>query len=196
MRAVVVDGAANLVAAANQTGARLVHLSTDVLFDGTAGPYSESAEPTPIHAYGKAKADAEKLVDAMQNHVIARTSLVYSATVRDPTAIWLQSSIDRGKTVTLFTNQLRCPIEASDLSAALLELAEHDFVGTINVAGLQEVRRSDFARKVLKRWDIPTDTVVDGPDETGRYPLDVRLDTTLAQSTLQTRLRGLDEVMD
>jgi dTDP-4-dehydrorhamnose reductase len=64
------------VAAASQVGARLIHLSTDVLFDGEHAPYRESDPPAPITFYGAAKAAAEGIVATYPNHVIVRTSLV------------------------------------------------------------------------------------------------------------------------
>jgi len=75
-QATIVDGTGAVVAAASQVGARLIHLSTDVLFDGEHAPYRESDPPAPITFYGAAKAAAEGIVAAHPNHVIVRTSLV------------------------------------------------------------------------------------------------------------------------
>jgi len=75
-QATIVDGTGAVVAAASQVGARLIHLSTDVLFDGEHAPYRESDPPAPITFYGAAKAAAEGIVATYPNHVIVRTSLV------------------------------------------------------------------------------------------------------------------------
>ena len=75
-QATIVDGTSAVVAAASQVGARLIHLSTDVLFDGEHAPYRESDPPAPITFYGAAKAAAEGIAAAHPNHVIVRTSLV------------------------------------------------------------------------------------------------------------------------
>jgi dTDP-4-dehydrorhamnose reductase len=75
-QATIVDGTRAVVAAASRVGTRLIHLSTDVLFDGEHAPYSESDPPAPITFYGAAKAAAEGIVAAHPNHVIVRTSLV------------------------------------------------------------------------------------------------------------------------
>jgi dTDP-4-dehydrorhamnose reductase len=75
-QATIVDGTRAVVAAALQVGTRLIHLSTDVLFDGEHAPYRESDPPAPITFYGAAKAAAEGIVAAHPNHVIVRTSLV------------------------------------------------------------------------------------------------------------------------
>ena len=75
-QATIVDGTGAVVAAASHVGARLIHLSTDVLFDGEHAPYRESDPPAPITFYGAAKAAAEGIVAAYPNHAIVRTSLV------------------------------------------------------------------------------------------------------------------------
>jgi len=75
-QATIVDGTRAVVAAASHVGTRLIHLSTDVLFDGEHAPYRESDPPAPITFYGAAKAAAEGIVAAYPNYVIVRTSLV------------------------------------------------------------------------------------------------------------------------
>lgn len=192
---VIVEGTRNLAEAAGQVNARLVHMSTDVLFDGTAGPYLESAEPTPIHDYGRAKAESEALAAAHDNQVTVRTSLIYNEDNAGSVA-WMQQALARGEQITLFANQLRNPIQANDLARACLELASHAHVGVLNVAGPQNVTRAYFGRKFTQRFKLPTDKIRDLPDTSGNYPLDVRLDTTLAQTILQTKLRGVDKVFD
>ena len=167
---VIVQGTVNLLAAARTTGARLLHMSTDVLFDGTAAPYLESAEPTPIHAYGQAKADAEAFVEQYHNHVIIRTSLIYNE--NHATSIdWMQSALARGEPITLFDNQWRNPIQANDLANACLELSGSEFMGVIHVAGPQDVTRAQFGRKFIDRFNLPTDNIHDAPDTSGKFPL-------------------------
>ncbi len=193
MHHVIVDGTRNVIKAARTTGARLIHMSTDVLFDGSAPPYVEADEPMPIHAYGRAKAEAEALFADCPNHVIVRTSLIYHED--DVYSIeWMQKSLDQGKPIQLFDNQWRNPVQAVDLSMAILELCDHAFTGVIHLAGVQDVTRAHFGRKQLTHFNIPTDNVHDAPDTSGNFPLDVRLDTTLAQTMLNTMLRGVDEV--
>ena len=64
MESVICQGTANIVDAASAVNARLIHLSTDALFDGLNPPYRESDPPHPLHAYGRAKAEAERIVAA------------------------------------------------------------------------------------------------------------------------------------
>ncbi|MGB1249249.1 MAG: SDR family oxidoreductase [Candidatus Promineifilaceae bacterium] len=195
MANVIVMGAQNMVAAAQSADAKLIHLSSDVVFDGSAAPYDESAETAPVHAYGRAKADAEKIIATYSNHVIVRTSLIYSLRLIDNGTRWMRQAIAENNPPTLFNNHYRNPIYADDLSLACLELAGNTVTGRINLVGAQTVLRSGFARKLLTHWGVPIHSVKDAPDETGRFPKDLRMEIKRAQAVLQTRLRGVDEVL-
>ena len=196
MASVIVDGTRHVAEAAAAVGARLVHLSTDVIFDGTAGPYTESAEPTPIHAYGSAKTSAETIVSHHPNHVIVRTSLIYGLEIMDNGTRWLVDALRAGQPVTLFDNQWPNPVWAVSLSNALLELAASDFNGVLNVAGAQATTRADFGLRMLDWWDVSQrESLTIGSGDPQRWPADCRLDLTLARTVMQTPLPGVDTVL-
>lgn len=185
-RPVIVDGTANVANAAAGAGARLVHLSSDIVFDGLAGrPYREPDAQTPITDYGRAKTRAEHLIRTLSpGALVVRTSLIYGgphgpespheATARDPSAVF-------------YEDEVRSPIQVDDLAAALLELASSDVAGILHVAGPDAVSRHQFAELIAGR---PVRHV---PAPVGR-PLDCRLDTSHARSLLTTTLRGAREV--
>ena len=196
MAATIRRGAENITAAAAEQEARLVHISTDVIFDGQHAPYREEDPPAPIHAYGHAKHDAEKIVGSYANHVIVRTSLIYSLQLVDRGTEWVVNALQAGEPVTLFTDQMRNPIEAGALSRALLELVELEFAGRLHVAGAQRLSRADFALRMLDWWRVePAADPTFGPCDPNRWPLDCTLDTTRAQALLATHLPGVDEVV-
>jgi dTDP-4-dehydrorhamnose reductase len=184
-RETTIDGAENVARAAATVGARLVHLSTDVVFDGRKGaPYVEDDPLTPVTDYGRAKAEAEsRVAGAHPQALIVRTSLIYGgaqpskheATARDPS-------------FTFFTNEIRNPVQAGDLAEALLELAELDVSGPLHVAGADAVSRAEFAEL------ITGGPVASAPAPPTR-PLDCSLDSSRAQALLRTRLRGVREVL-
>lgn len=115
-----VDGTRHVAHAAQRIGAHLIHLSTDVVFDGEHAPYDETAVPAPITPYGESKARAEQVVRAEHPRaLIVRTSLVYGFAPMDPrTRQTLAGEMPR-----LFTDEYRCPIFIDDLADALIELA-------------------------------------------------------------------------
>ena len=116
---VIVAGTRHITQAAASCGARLVHISSDVIFNGREAPYAESAEPAPLHAYGRAKAEAEKIAAAYANHAIVRTSLIYGLRLMDRGTAWMVEALRAGEPVTLFTDQIRNPVWAQQLEPGL-----------------------------------------------------------------------------
>ncbi|MGN6380044.1 MAG: SDR family oxidoreductase [Gaiellales bacterium] len=188
-----VDGSAVVAAAAEAAGARLVHMSTDIVFDGRAGrPYTERDPVTPCTGYGRAKAAAEQRVAACSpSAVIVRTSLVVGG---DGSSRHEQLALDVAagrRSLGFFVDEIRCPVQVGDLAAALLELAGGDAGGILHVAGPDAVSRLELARLVTGRPDLPSERSADLPDP---RPLDCRLDCTRAAGVLRTRLRGVREL--
>lgn len=176
-----VDGSAAVARAAR--GRRLVHVSSDVVFDGTRGRYREADEPRPVNSYGESKLEAERRVAELHDApLIARTSLIYGGSDPGP-----QERLAREGT-RFFVDEIRSPVHVGDLADALLELVTLDVSGPLHVAGADDVSRYDFA-KLLGAGEI--DAAHTTPD---RAP-NVSLDSSRAQLLLKTRLRGVYETL-
>ena len=196
-RSVIADGSAAVAAASAAAGARLVHVSTDVVFDGRLGrPYREDDEPSPITDYGAAKLAAERAVaDRAPGAVIVRTSLIYGGPRREPSH---QERQPLDGSMKFFTDELRSPVQVGDLAAALLELVALTGVfGPLHVAGADGVSRHEFARLVVgARGGDPAGVEAASFRELGLdRPADCRLDCSRAASLLRTPLRGVREVL-
>lgn len=189
-------GATHITEAATNVGARLIHLSTDVIFDGQQAPYREDDPPSPIHAYGRAKAAAEASVGRYSDHVIVRTSLIYGLELIDRGTGWMQAALVAGRPVTLFTDQMRNPVWAVTLSRACLELASLAYTGILHVAGQQRLSRAEFGLKMLDWWGIKgREGLHFGPSDPERWPQDCTLALDRARTVLQTSLPGVDTVL-
>jgi dTDP-4-dehydrorhamnose reductase len=181
-----VDGAENVARAAAGVGARLVHLSTDVVFDGRRGRYREEDVPAPVHDYGRSKAEAELRVAAADpTAAIVRTSLIYGGA--EPSEHERAAHEAR---FPFFVNELRSPVQVTDLAAALLELAALDHAGPLHLGGADDVDRWTFA--CLIRGDESAEQAV---AEADTRPLDCTLESARARGLLRTRLRGVREVL-
>jgi dTDP-4-dehydrorhamnose reductase len=188
----VVDATANVVRAAVAVGARLVHVSTDLVFgDDGAAPYREDAEPRPVSRYGRAKLEAERIV--ARDHgdaVIVRTSLLYGNAGGPQEELALRDDI------AFFVDEIRTPTHVADLAAALLELAEGDERGILHVAGAESASRYELARLLAADQGRDPDELRQTKTRQGSgRPANVALDTTRAQALLRTRMRGVREVL-
>jgi dTDP-4-dehydrorhamnose reductase len=198
MERVIVEGTRHVAQATAHVGARLVHLSTDVVFDGRRGGYTEKDRPNPVHDYGRAKLASEELIQAtLPAAAIVRTSLVYGFAPLDPRTEWTLAAAQGQNNVTLFTDERRCPIYAPDLADALLELAANDYAGVLHGAGAEAVSRYEFGVLLCRALEVdPTRLrpalAADSPQP---RPLDCTLDITRAGQVLRTRLRGVREVI-
>jgi dTDP-4-dehydrorhamnose reductase len=180
---VIVDGSRTVAEAASAADARLIHMSTDVVFSGARGRYVEDDYLDPVTDYGRAKAEAERLVAAAHpDALLVRTSLVYGGA--QPSKHEL-AALERKH--AFYTNEIRCPVHVADLAAALLELATLDVSGPLHVAGRDAVSRAEFAALIA---GAPVEEAEAPP---GR-PLDCTLDSSRAEGILRTRLRGVREV--
>ena len=149
---VIVEGSECIAKAARTAGAALVHVSTDMVFDGRSGPYGEDAEPSPITPYGLAKARAEKRVRAAHPAAaIVRCSLLYRLDPPDRSlAAWLDGP-DGGPAYPLFVDEIRCPAPVDDVARALVllagKLAAGEAVpGVLHAVGPVAISRYDFGR--------------------------------------------------
>jgi len=128
-----------VVEACQTIKAHLVHLSTDFIFDGTAGPYSEDDAPNPISIYGQSKLDAETIVKAATcPWSIVRTVLVYGIAPglsRSNIILWVKSSLEQGKAIKVVDDQFRTPTLAEDLAKGCLLIAEQKARGVFNISG-------------------------------------------------------------
>lgn len=197
-RAVITDGSAHVAHAARRYEARLVHLSTDVIFSGQRGNYREEDTPDPITDYGQAKYEAERLVAAhAPDALLVRTSLIYSLDGRDPHSKFVLDGVRRGQPVTLFTDEYRNPIYIVELAQALLELLRIAVRGPLHVASAERLNRYAFGLAIARYHGVPTDCLVPTtPDTLGMTrPKDCSLNSQRAQSLLRTRLRGVSEVL-
>jgi dTDP-4-dehydrorhamnose reductase len=188
-RATTFDGAVAVARTAAAVGARLVQISTDVVFDGEKGePYVEGDEPTPLTDYGRAKADAERAVlEAHPGALVVRTSLLYGGELPGP-----QERLAADTEATFFTDEVRCPIQVGDLAAALLELVELDVGGVLHVAGADRLSRAEFAELLAGR---PVRTARIADSDVPR-PRDCSLASDRARELLLTPLRGARQVLE
>jgi dTDP-4-dehydrorhamnose reductase len=148
-----VNGVENIVHAAKLTGAHVVQLSTDYVFDGKGGPYAEDDRPNPISYYGRTKLASENLLRTSGvPHTIVRTMVLYghARRVKPNFALWLVSELRQGRPVRVVSDQVGSPTFVDDLAFGVVKIVELRKQGIYHVSGPDLVSRYDFARELAR----------------------------------------------
>ncbi len=144
-----VEAVENLVKACEKFSVRLIHLSTDFIFDGTHGPLDETEKPNPLSFYGKSKLAAEELIQKSKiDWAILRTVLVFGVTKdmsRSNIVLWVKKSLEEGKTIQVVNDQWRTPTLAEDLAMGCYLAASKKAKGIYNVSGETMMTPYDIA---------------------------------------------------
>lgn len=190
-----------VVAGCQATQAELIYLSTDALFDGEHPPYREEDDPAPVHEYGRWKAKAEWFVrEEMPAAAVIRTSLITQLTPLDPRCRWIVNSLREKKPISLFVDELRCPILVEDIATQIWELAAlpaSERAGIWHLAGVEALSR--YAIGLLVAAHKGLDPAGITPAYSASFPTprprDLRMLTTRADKQLKTKARPLSVLL-
>ena len=144
-------GAKNVALAGKQTGSKVVHISTDYVFDGIKDePYIETDKPNPISIYGKSKLEGERAVqETCGNYIIIRTAWLYGPYRKN----FVTTILDLGKknhSVSVVTDQYGCPTYTVDLSDAIRNIISLDLRGIYHVTNYGTCSRFEWAQKIFE----------------------------------------------
>ncbi|MFY0688119.1 MAG: SDR family oxidoreductase [Cyclobacteriaceae bacterium] len=157
-----------LINACQKIDAFLIHISTDFIFDGKAGPYQENDKPNPLSHYAESKLASEKLLEnASIDFAIVRTMLVYGIAhdmSRSNIILWVKKSLEEGKQIKVVNDQWRTPTLAEDLAKACITIAKGRVKGTFHISGKDMLTPYDMAIATAKHWNLDKDLIeeVDG----------------------------------
>ena len=159
--AVNAQATATLAEAAAGVGARLVAVSTDAVFDGQTGGYTEIDPVSPVNVYAQSKLAGERAaLEASPTHLVVRTTLFgWNAQPKRSLAEWALARLDAGDRVPGFTDAVFAPLEASTLGEVLLDLVETGASGVVHVGSRDAVSKFDFARAVAETFGHDPDRV-------------------------------------
>ena len=155
--AVNVRGTEYVAQACAEAGAMLVHLSTEYVFDGHAGPYVETDPPSPISVYGRTKLESERVVAATCSRwAVARTTVLfgYAAGVRPNFVLWLLDRLASREPTRVVADQVGSPTLADNLAEMVLALAHGPAQGVYHTVGASRLGRYEFAQLVAEVFDL------------------------------------------
>lgn len=190
------------------SGAKMILCSTDTVFDGTKGMYTEEDAPNGVNFYAETKIKAEGIVrDTLENGVITRLSLVMGLPVLGAGNSFLAKTFDawkKGEQTKFPENEIRTPVDVITVGGAFLEIAGGDFTGILHLGCSTRINRYEMACQIAEKLGyssslvIPTDSNA-MPDRAPR-PNDASLDNSKARRVLktpmQTLMSGLDLVLE
>jgi dTDP-4-dehydrorhamnose reductase len=159
-----VDAVQFISHAARTAGAHVTHLSTDFIFDGTAGPYDEAGIPNPLSHYGDSKLAAEKIImENLPDWVIARTVLVYGVAQdmsRSNLILWVKKSLEEGKSIQVVNDQWRTPTLAEDLAMGCYLIVKKHAKGIYNISGKDMLTPYEMAMKTCDFFNLDKKLIV------------------------------------
>ena len=178
---------------------RMVHLSTDAIFDGERGGYEEGDEARPVNEYGASKRAGEvRVLEANPAALVVRTNL-FGCGLDGPAALvgWILSQFKSGKDVPGWTDVRFNPLFTGTLASVLLELTESERSGPLHLAARNSMSKFEFARIVGATWGYNPDRVrptrsLDALLRT-RRPLDTTLAVDLAERMLGRRVPSVED---
>jgi dTDP-4-dehydrorhamnose reductase len=146
-------------------GAKLVHLSTDTVFDGVAGNFQPTDKPAPLNLYGetKAAAEIEVLRCGREHAAVLRTSPIIGNSPGGDRGLHerLFMSWKEGRPASLFTDEIRQPVEVSNLADVTIELCERENLsGLFHWAGSEAISRYEIGIRIARHFGLEVDALV------------------------------------
>ncbi|MBI5475362.1 MAG: dTDP-4-dehydrorhamnose reductase [Ignavibacteriales bacterium] len=189
----------NLAYAAKLVGAKIIHISTDYVFDGNNGPYTESDRPNPISYYGRTKLASENvLLTSDVPSAILRTMVLYGCGIgiKQNFALWLYNNLSEKKPVKVVDDQIGNPTLVDDLALAILKIIELNKTGIYNIAGKDIVSRYDFALSLANVFSFNKKLITPVKSSIFKQPAPRPLNSGLiilkAQTELNLSMSGIE----
>jgi dTDP-4-dehydrorhamnose reductase len=157
-----VGGVENIIEASRQRDVKIIHVSTDYVFNGKDGPYSEDDRPDPLNYYGKSKLASENQLRASGlTFVIVRTIVLYGYVpgAKSNFALWLIQQFEQGLPVRVVSDQFGNPTLADDLAHAIVSAIDLGKSGVYHVGGRNIVSRHDFALEVAREFGFDEELI-------------------------------------
>ena len=194
-------GAENIAKIVSKYSKRLIHISTDSIFDGKKGNYLENEEGKPINEYGKSKKLGEQLVKEISNNcIIVRTNFYGNNNEGKFLFNWILQNLKQNKKFDGFTNVFFNPLEIKNLSNSLIELSELDYTGVLHIGSDKTYSKYNFAKIIAEKLGYNTDLVNEGKIEeielTAKRPKNTSLNNQLFNKLIKNKPETLEEWLE
>lgn len=197
-----VEGSRNLIEIAREIGAKFVYFSSDYVFDGTTGPYSENHIPNPINEYGFQKFAVENLIKkSLDNYLIIRITVVYGWERRGKNFVMgLIKNLKHGDIMKVPSDQIGSPTYVNNMAQVVKELIESDKSGIYNVAGTDIIDRYTFAKNVVEIFELDENLLIpvstNQLGQKAKRPLNAGMEVNKVQKDVSIRLMNVREGLE
>lgn len=139
---------------AHRSGIPLLHVSTDAVFDGVRGNFTEDDVPNPRNIYARHKLAGERAVQAANPDALVVRLVFYGWSISGGRSLaeWFYNNLSAGNTVRGFTDAVFCPLEAGDLANILIDMLEHGLHGLYHVVSPEAINKYDFGIAIARRF--------------------------------------------
>jgi dTDP-4-dehydrorhamnose reductase len=156
-----VDAVQYLADACEKIDAHLIQISTDFIFDGEDGPYSEEDEPNPLSYYGLSKLKSEQLLQAHSvKWTVLRTIIVFGVgekLSKGNIVLWAKGALEKGDPLNIIDDQFRAPTLAEDLADICILAAKKKALGIFNASGKDIMSIYEIVERVAMHYGISTE---------------------------------------
>lgn len=152
-----VKGVEYIAEAARAIDARIIHISTDYIFDGKNGPYDENALPNPIGYYGRTKLASENALKISGTlFTILRTNVLYGIALnsRPDFVRWVINSLGNNEKIRIVKDQINNPTFIDDLVQAISKIIEFRKTGVYNIGGKEFLSRYEFTNRIAEYFNL------------------------------------------
>jgi len=152
-----VKGVEYIAEAARAVDAHIIHISTDYIFDGKDGPYSENAKPNPVGYYGRTKFASENALRISGTFfTILRTNVLYgiAPNSRPDFVRWVINSLSKKENIRIVKDQINNPAFIDDLVQGINKIIEFRKTGTYNIGGKEFLSRYDFTLRIADFFNL------------------------------------------
>jgi dTDP-4-dehydrorhamnose reductase len=162
VRKVNVEGTRNVIREARKQGARFVFFSSEYVFDGRNGPYTETDKPSPLNEYGKQKVEVEEIIEKeLSEFLIIRTTVVYGWEREGKNFIMqMLRNLNKGVPMRVPLDQFSSPTYAQNLADAVRDLVCANEVGIFNIVGSEVINRYEFAKIVCDVFSLDANLLI------------------------------------
>lgn len=171
--------------------AHLIHLSTDYVFDGKNGPYTEVDKPCPVSYYGRTKLASENIIKLISPlYTIIRTNVLYGPALygRPDFVKWVVTSLRENKKIRIVTDQVNNPTFTDDIVQAVSKITEYKKQGLYNIGGKDFLNRFDFTLRIADYFNLDKNLIEPILTETLKQPAPRPLKSGLINLKAQTEI--------